>query len=482
MLKASPDAIIAMDSEGCFVEFNPAAEKIFGYTREEVLGKPLVDFIIPMRLREKHKQGLARYLATGEGPVLNRPIELPGLRADGTEFPAEIAIVSIAGRDPPLFTAFLRDISARKAAQLLVDSHRQALQLLAESAPLDDVLEFLAGVVERHSGDGMLAAITPLNEAGTHFQRGIGPSLPDAFNAAIEGVPVDSPTGLCAAAVRRREAVAVHDFNADPAWQAFGKSVASFGLRSGQSIPIVSFSGQTLGTFSNYYRHAGDPAPQHRELVDMAVRTAAIAIERKWIEARQRLLTNELAHRSKNLLAVVQAMVLRSLSGTRSVSEASEVLMQRIQALAQSQSALVNMGFTGASVVEIVRLELEIISDRVETNGPDVTLNPRAAQTFALILHELATNAAKYGALSRPEGRVAVQWSVAGRGEPRFRFQWQERGGPPVAAPARQGFGRMLIEKAATQDFGVPPKISFAPEGLVYEIEAPLSVVGIGRP
>jgi two-component sensor histidine kinase len=206
--------------------------------------------------------------------------------------------------------------------------------------------------------------------------------------------------------------------------------------------------------------------------------------ERKEAEQRQHFLTSELAHRSKNLLAVVASIASSSLSGTGSLTEARKVLTHRIQALARSQSALLTGGFEGAPVAEIIRLEFEGFSDQVKPVGPDVLLNPRVAQTFALVVHELATNATKYGALSLPNGQVAIHWSVEGTGaEARFKFQWQERNGPPVVPPARQGFGHMVIEKAAAQDFGLP-KIRFASDGLCYEIDAPLSVVGavVGQP
>jgi PAS domain S-box-containing protein len=203
--------------------------------------------------------------------------------------------------------------------------------------------------------------------------------------------------------------------------------------------------------------------------------------ERKQAEERQRFLMNELAHRGQNLLAVIQSIASRTLSGTRSLAEAHEVLTQRIQALARSQSVLVTEDFEGAPVTEIIRLEFEAFSERVKAVGPDVMLNPRAAQTFALLVHELATNATKHGALSRPGGQIAIHWSIEGAGsEARFKFQWQERDGPPVVPPTHQGFGRILLEKAAAQDFGAPPKIRFAPEGLSYEIDAPLSVMAAG--
>ena len=198
-------------------------------------------------------------------------------------------------------------------------------------------------------------------------------------------------------------------------------------------------------------------------------------------EERQHFLMKELAHRGKNLLAVVQSISLRTLSGTRPLPEAREVLIQRLHALARSQSALIAEDFRGASVAEIIRLEFEGFSDRVKAVGPDMMLNPRVAQTFALVVHELATNATKYGALSGPGGHVAVHWSIEGAGtEARFKFQWQELGGPPVVPPTCQGFGRIVLEKAAAQDFVAQPKISFKLEGLNYEIDAPLSVVETG--
>jgi two-component sensor histidine kinase len=202
--------------------------------------------------------------------------------------------------------------------------------------------------------------------------------------------------------------------------------------------------------------------------------------ERKQAEERQHFLLNELAHRGNNLLALIESIAFRSLSGTRSLTEAREVLTQRIQALARSQLVLVTEGFVGAPVAEIIRLEFEAFSDRVEAVGPDVMLNPRVAQTFALLVHELATNATKYGALSRPDGKVAIHWSIEGAGaEARFKFQWQERDGPPVAPRTYQGFGRIVLEKAVEQDFGEEPTIRFEPEGLSYEIDARLSVVAV---
>jgi two-component sensor histidine kinase len=220
------------------------------------------------------------------------------------------------------------------------------------------------------------------------------------------------------------------------------------------------------------------PLKNQRGEVTGAINCSYDISERKQAEQRQLLLTNELAHRGKNLLAVIQSIASRSLSGTRPLAEAREVLIQRLHALARSQLVLIAEGFEGAPLSEIVRLELESFSDRVKAVGPHMMLNPRVAQTFALLVHELATNATKYGALSGSDGQIAIHWSIEGVGvEARFKFQWQELYGPLVIPPTRQGFGRMLLEKVVAQEFGVPPKVRFAPDGLSYEIDAPLSVV-----
>ncbi len=135
VLRIALDAIVTIDHEGNFVEFNPAAERIFGHARADVIGRPMAELIIPTRMRERHYAGVAHYLATGEGPVLNRQIEVPALRADGTEFPAELAIIPVSGTQPPLFTAFLRDITDRKEAEQELRQSEERFRAIADNIP-----------------------------------------------------------------------------------------------------------------------------------------------------------------------------------------------------------------------------------------------------------------------------------------------------------------------------------------------------------
>jgi PAS domain S-box-containing protein len=133
ILNSALDCIVTIDHEGRITEFNPAAERTFGHRREDVLGALLGDLIVPPALRERHRQGMARYLATGQGQVIGKRVEMTALRADGTEFPVELAITRIPGEGPPSFTGYLRDITERKQAE---ERLRRSESFLAEGQRL----------------------------------------------------------------------------------------------------------------------------------------------------------------------------------------------------------------------------------------------------------------------------------------------------------------------------------------------------------
>jgi PAS domain S-box-containing protein len=138
ILETALDCIITIDHTGRIIEFNPAAEQTFGFRSVEVVGRSLAELLVPPALREQHSRGLARYLATGEGPVLNRRVEMPALRADGTEVPVELAVTRIASAGPPLFTAYLRDITDRKRLEQRRSARLALTQILGEAATLQE--------------------------------------------------------------------------------------------------------------------------------------------------------------------------------------------------------------------------------------------------------------------------------------------------------------------------------------------------------
>ncbi len=156
LLETSLDAIVTIDAKGTMLEFSPAAEQIFGYRRTEMLGQPMAEFLIPPALRERHYEGLARYLATGEGPVLDQRLELTALRAGGAEFPIELAISRVPTAGPPLFTAYIRDITERRRAERRLAAEHAVARILTDAATLDEaaprILEALCRSIEGEVG------------------------------------------------------------------------------------------------------------------------------------------------------------------------------------------------------------------------------------------------------------------------------------------------------------------------------------------
>lgn len=191
--------------------------------------------------------------------------------------------------------------------------------------------------------------------------------------------------------------------------------------------------------------------------------------ERKQSEQQIAILAGEAEHRAKNLLATVQATVRLLQSDTPEGLKRS--IEGRIRALANVHTLFVQSRWIGAELSRIVKQELAPYSvnegGRVRTDGPELMLAPNMAQTIAVILHELATNAAKYGALSVAKGHVTVAWSRAS--DERFILRWTERGGPPTKAPSHQGFGTRILEQMIRQHEG-KSRLDWSEEGFEYEV------------
>jgi two-component system CheB/CheR fusion protein len=199
--------------------------------------------------------------------------------------------------------------------------------------------------------------------------------------------------------------------------------------------------------------------------------------ERRRAEQRLQTVMRELSHRSKNLLSVIQAMAQQTARLSPSIESFLDRFTARLRGLSSSHDLLVNQDWRGAPLEELVQQQLLAFAsgdgDRVKIQGPSVIVSPSAAQTIGLALHELATNASKYGALSRPDGRIVVQWKIEPANEvPRFRMSWRERGGPPVEAPEESGFGRVLIERLIAEKLDATVLLTFESEGVTWTLDA----------
>ncbi|HXE17298.1 MAG TPA: HWE histidine kinase domain-containing protein [Stellaceae bacterium] len=200
--------------------------------------------------------------------------------------------------------------------------------------------------------------------------------------------------------------------------------------------------------------------------------------DRKRAEQQRTLLINELNHRVKNTLATVQSLAAQSMRGRGGV-DARQRFEARLSALAQAHDLLTVEGWRGAALGDVVARALSPFrtgDSRIDVRGITVLLSPKQALAMSMALHELGTNALKYGALSNDSGRVRVAWQASDEsdGETRIELVWDESGGPPVGAQPRKGFGSRLLERNLARELGGPTTIEFRPAGVICQISFPI--------
>jgi two-component sensor histidine kinase len=240
------------------------------------------------------------------------------------------------------------------------------------------------------------------------------------------------------------------------------------GVEAAQSTPLISRAGRLLGMISTHWRKPHNPTESELQRFDILARLAADLVERRLNESQIKLLGREAEHRTRNLLATVQAIV--RLTDADSLEDYKKVIEGRIGALANTHSLFAESRWAGAELRRLLLQELLPYGQtRLEIDGADLSLEPIMAQALALCLHELTTNAAKYGALSVPTGRVRVEWSRSAEG--RLSLRWTESGGPLVARPTRRGFGTMMLD--TFMDMKGSIQQDWRPEGLCCEINIP---------
>jgi len=217
---------------------------------------------------------------------------------------------------------------------------------------------------------------------------------------------------------------------------------------------------------------------------DKPARLLALAhdvTERRLAQQTQQMMMQELHHRVKNTLATVMAITSQSLARAPGIAEGRVAVEQRLMALAEAHDLLRAGGGDNAGLREIVERALspyETVPPRIAVSGDAVTLSSQGAIAFAMGIHELATNAAKHGALSVKDGRVEVAWHVAAG---RLHLAWREHGGPPVRPPARRGFGLRVIEASFRQQLHGSVELGFAPSGFSCEVDLPLARLSARR-
>jgi two-component sensor histidine kinase len=216
-----------------------------------------------------------------------------------------------------------------------------------------------------------------------------------------------------------------------------------------------------------------------REANQVAIALSNASFDRSEAEDRIHLILHELVHRTKNILTLIQAMMRQLARQDTTMEEFQKAISTRLQGLGKSIEALAKEQWAGVSIRRVIEIHMSTFADaadRVELQGTDFILKAEAVQNLGLILHELATNSVKYGALSVPQGRVRIAWKDRvdeDDGENRLELVWEERGGPAVHEPSRTGFGTTIIRRHAAAAFAGQVEVDFRTEGLRWSLNAP---------
>ena len=418
VLEIVSDGFYALDRDWRFVIFNRAAEVYFGVSRDLVLGQVIWD-IFPQGVGTEYERYCRRAMDLRESNVFQTG---SNLRPDRT---VELRMAPL--RESGIAVS-LTDVTERRQAE-------DALRAARDRS--EEILESISDAFYAVDAEDRFTYVNKVAESwwGRAREDLIGKIIWEEFPQAV----------------------------GSPSWEAHVTAA-----RERRVVRLEAMS------------------PLIDRWVDISIFPSGTGLsvyfrditERKEAERRQRLLVNELNHRVKNMLAVVQALARRSLNGAGSVAQALESFTSRLMALAGAHDVITRETWTGAGLGEVIDRSLLRQVDRPERfriEGPPVTLSPNLALSLSLALHELMTNAMKYGALSQDSGAVVLTWRTVetGTGE-RLHIRWQEEGGPPVSSPRRRGFGSRLIERALAIEIGGRVTLDFAPDGVICEIDAAL--------
>jgi PAS domain S-box-containing protein len=435
IVASSMDAVFSIDVNARIQTWNKAAERLYGYTADEAIGQSL-GLLVP---DPEYAPGeLFRRALSGEQIYF----EQFRRRKNGTVI--EVGISSGPIRDSHGRIVGLsvvhRDISERQRAERELRQTQEWLELTQEAGRV--------GPWEYEIPSGEMRWSRELYRQLGHDPARVAPSL---------------------AAFRDR----VHpDDHARLDWIRAQERTADAGAQFQMELRVILPDG-SLSWFDRRSRIV--PEDGRRRIIGCNVDIA----ERKKQEENLRFIMGELSHRTKNILSVVQAMASQTARHTESFDDFQERFLGRIGALSQSHDLLVSQNWRGASLLDLILTQLRPFVDdqaRLQTEGPPVFLKAAATQALGIMLHELATNASKYGALSVPGGRIRIQWQLT---DASIAVGWREYDGPLVKAPIRNGFGRILVERMARDMFGITPRLELLPTGARWSATIPLSLIAL---
>lgn len=436
--EAARVGIAETDAEGRYVRVNDALCQLLGCSREEATARDLVSITHP----EDRAREAEQYARQVRGEIDSYSLEKRSLRPDGSIIYLDVSASSVRDEDGRFRygVRVLQDVTERKRMQEEIEASERRLR---------ELLEALPAAVYTTDAKGR---VTFYNQAAVEL-AGREPELSDEWCVTWklfwpDGTPL--PHSECPMAVALKENRPVRG----------AEAIAE--RPDGTRVPFIPFptplrdaEGRLIGAINM--------------LVDIS--------DRKQAEARQKVLIDELNHRVKNTLATVQSLAGQTAKHAADLPDFSARFEARLVALARAHDLLTGRNWMGVPLDCLVNDIVAPYADggkRLHCEGPSIKLDARSALSMTMVLSELATNAAKYGALHKTSGTLSVTWR---RDSETFALEWVERDGPPVREPLSRGFGTRLIERCVTGDLGGTIDQRFEPSGMRCLIEAPLSAL-----
>ncbi|KAB2920096.1 MAG: PAS domain S-box protein [Hyphomicrobiaceae bacterium] len=440
IVATADDAIIGLAPDGTILSWNPAAERLFGYPAAEAIGRS-ARILYPRNSRTDFDNTYVRVRA-GE----HVRFEASRIRKGGAPIDVSVAITPVIGKEGWVVgaSAIVRDVTERKRTD-------------------QKLVETLALLMQTNNQRKLALAAGGMGTFEADIEQGTIACSDEIFEQI--GIERTSPV----MSVTEVEAF-IHPDDLE-SMRARGAAMFQSGPLCQLEFRIIRPDGEVrwIHVRAQAFPSGDTPAKIYGISMDLT--------ERKEREAHIRLLMSEVSHRSKNLLAVVQAIASQTARATTSRADFAADFGARLKGLASSLDLLVQEEWRGVSAKELVRSQLQhygsLDGERVVMAGPELTLSPLAAQYLGMALHELSTNAAKYGALSGAAGSVNISWSLEGpRNARRFHMSWIESGGPPVVSPRERGFGNLVIERIVAEALHGEVKLEFPPQGLRWFLDA----------
>lgn len=496
IIESSDDAIIGKGLDGIITDWNAGAERIFGYAPDEIVGKSILTLIPADRRAEEDE--IIEKLKKGER--LDH-FETVRQRKDGTLIHISLTVSPIKAADGSIIGAskIARDITRRKQNEALLAKQSEHLRTLNRVAnvisrdlDLDRIVQSVTDIGTELTGAKFGAFFYNVVDAtGESYQLY---TLSGASREAFDHFGMPRNTAVFAPTFAGERVMRSDDIRSDP---RYGHNAPHYGMPKGHltvvsylAVPVTSVSGEVLGGLFFAHDEPAKFTADTENLVSAIAAQTAVAMDnarlhkaaqleieqRRRAEEAKELLLHELKHRVKNTLATIQAVAMQTFREAPRTE--LNAFVSRVLALSEAHDLLTQGDWEMVDVEHIVRRAVNPFAagggERFDISGSKIMIPSEKALQLAMVLHELATNAVKYGSLSNTTGAVEISWYYA-NDEPAgsLEMHWIERGGPNVTPPTRKGFGSRMIERALRgNDDGA--EFDFAPTGLRFRLRLAL--------